>query len=103
LKHKEKAMVTSYRHLLRCNTTEEDNDALPLFSSSQTQRRKNTQENNKRKPRERKEFTFKLPFYPLFQLPLLPSCFCLLAFVLPFQVLSFGSLFYPPISSSLKL
>jgi hypothetical protein len=36
---------------------------LSSFSSSQTQRRQNTKENNKKKPREGKELTFKLPFY----------------------------------------
>jgi hypothetical protein len=51
---------------------------LSSFSSSQTQRRQNTKENNKKKPRERKELTFKLLFY----------------------LLTFGFRFYPFVSNT---
>jgi hypothetical protein len=60
-------MATSYHCLFDCNNTIEENDStLPSSFSFQTQSRQNTQENNnKKKPRERRELTFKLSLYPL--------------------------------------
>jgi hypothetical protein len=59
-------MAHCRRLLLLCNTiTKEDNGTLPSPSSFQTQRRQNTQKNNKKIPREGRELTFKIPFCPL--------------------------------------
>jgi len=107
-------MTSSYRCLLRYNTTEEDNGVVPSSSCFQTQERKNTQENQK-KNQEKGRSLPSSSCYALsltFALSLLPSCFC--PFIssvfswLPllssyFWLLVLPFFFSPPASSSPKL
>jgi len=86
------------------NTTKEkgDGNKLPSLSSLQQHHRKrqqhiaiiflfsNTQKNNKKKPREGRELTFKPSLY----LFIFGSRFCLPVFALLFQMLSHGIFFF---------
>jgi hypothetical protein len=70
LKHKEEGDNSNCHRLLHCNNTiEEDDDALPLSSSFQTQKKNKTKhtkksKTKKKKQREGRELTFKLPLLP---------------------------------------
>jgi hypothetical protein len=84
-----KVMATSYCHLFRCNIVEEDDYTLPSSYSSETQRRQNMQENNKKKPREGKEITLKLLLHPF----IFGSHFCPLPFTFLFLSFCFKCFF----------
>jgi hypothetical protein len=82
-------MTHCHYFLLLCNiATKEDDNALPSFSSSQTQRRESTQEKNKKKTKRREGAYLQAPALPShFWFLLLPFYFkCFLLAYFSFQV-----------------
>jgi len=79
-------MAISYHCLFQCNNTKkENNDTLPLSSSFQTQKKQNTQENNKKNQMKGKSLP--LSSHSAFSLLTFASAFL-------FQMLSLGIFFF---------